>query len=81
MIRFRLRERIADLSFRTGERVTIEQVAAATGIHRVTLSKISSNRGYNTSTDILDKLCKHFGCTTGEIVEYVPDEVRKGKRG
>lgn len=79
MIRFRLRERVADLSFRTGERVTLEQVAEATGIHRVTLSKISSNRGYNTSTDIVDKLCKFFGCTTGEIVEYVPDEVHASK--
>jgi putative transcriptional regulator len=78
MIRFRLRERIADLAFKSGERVTLEQIAHATGIHRVTLSKISSGRGYNTSTEIIDKLCRFFECTTGEIIEYVPDNGSSG---
>ena len=45
MIRFRLKERIADLSFSTGRRITLDEVAAGTGIHRVTLSKLGSQKG------------------------------------
>ena len=74
MIRFRLKERIADLSFSTGRRITLDEVALGTGIHRVTLSKLGSQKGYNCTTDILDRLCKFFGCGIEQLVEYVPDE-------
>lgn len=73
MIRFRLRERMADLSFKSGKRVTLESIAEATGIHRATLSKIASQRPYNTTTDNLEKLCRYFGCSWAEIAEYLPD--------
>ena len=75
MIRFRLRERMADKSFKSGRRVTLESVAEATGIHRATLSKIASQRAYNTTTDNLDKLCKFFECSWSEIAEFVPDDL------
>ncbi len=78
MIRFRIRERIADMSFKSGQRVTLESVAEATGIHRATLSKLTSQRPYNTTTDNLDKLCTFFGCTWAEIAEYVPDDLAPG---
>jgi DNA-binding Xre family transcriptional regulator len=74
MIRFRLKEIFAEREFRVGKRVTFEEVANATGIHRTTLSKIASQRGYNTNTDNIDKLCRYFGCNVGDIMEYVPDE-------
>ena len=54
MIRFRLKERITDLSFKTGRKVTLDEVAAGTGIHRATLSKIGTKKGYNFSTDVVD---------------------------
>ena len=75
MIRFRLRERMADMSFRSGQRITIESIAQETGIHRATLSKLAAPRACNTTTDNLDKLCKFFGCAWSEIAEYLPDEV------
>ncbi|WP_275685533.1 helix-turn-helix domain-containing protein [Scleromatobacter humisilvae] len=75
MIRFRLRERMADKSFKSGQRVTLESVAEATGIHRATLSKIASQRAYNTTTDVLEKLCRFFECSWSEIAEYVPDDL------
>ena len=74
MIRFRLKERIADLSFKTGRKVTLDEVAAGTGIHRATLSKIGAKKGYNSSTDVLDRLCTFFACRIDELVEHVPDE-------
>ncbi len=74
MIRFRLRELIADLEFRRGNRVKLEDVAHATGIHRTTLYKIGSKRGYNTTTENLSRLCRFFECQLGEVAQYVPDE-------
>lgn len=74
MLRFRLKELIAEREFRTGMRVTMEEIAKATGIHRTTLSKIANQRGYNTTTDNLDKLCAFFDCSIDKLVEYIPDE-------
>lgn len=71
MIRFRLRERLADLEFQEGRRITLGEVAEATGITRTTLSRIANNRGYNTTTDNLDALCRYFGCGLSDIAEYV----------
>ncbi|ATD66085.1 hypothetical protein CNR27_00270 [Luteimonas chenhongjianii] len=45
--------------------------AGATGIHRATLSKIANQPGANIGTDIIDKLCKYFGCQPGDLLTYV----------
>lgn len=74
MIRFRLKERIADLSFKTGRKITLDEVAAGTGIHRATLSKIGTKKGYNSSTDVLDRLCTFFSCRIEELIEHVPEQ-------
>ena len=80
MIRFRLKERIADLSFKTGRKVTLDEVAAGTGIHRATLSKIGSKKGYNSSTDVLDRLCVFFECRVEELIEHVPEELTRASQ-
>jgi len=72
VIRFRLKELIADREFHAGKRITFDEIANATGIHRTTLSKIANQRGYNTTTDVLDKICTHFNCPIEKLVEYVP---------
>ncbi len=74
MIRFRLKEIITEKEFRLGRRITFEELSVETGIHRVTLSRISGVRGYNTTTDNIDKLCRYFSCKVSELMEYVPDE-------
>lgn len=74
MIRFRLREIIIDKEFKEGRRISLDEIARETGIHRTTLSRIAGQRGYNTTTDNIDKLCRYFGCTVGNLMEYVPDE-------
>jgi putative transcriptional regulator len=73
MIRFKLREQIAEKMFRDGRKVTIIEVAEATGIARSVLSGLVNQRGYNTVTDNLDRLCAYFGCELGDLVEYVAD--------
>ena len=73
MLRFRLRELIAEKQFQEGKRVTLEEIATATGIHRTTLSKIQNVKGYNTTTDVLDRLCDFFDCEIGDLVQRVRD--------
>ena len=51
------------------------ELSQATGINRVTLSKMVNQRGYSTVTDNLDKLCKFFGCNIEQLAVYVPDEM------
>lgn len=77
MIRFRLKELIAEKEFQEGRRVTIEEISQATGIHRVTLSRISNQKGYTTNTDVLDKLCAFFNVNTNDVAQYIPDEPQK----
>lgn len=74
MIRFHLKKMIADKEFKEGRRVRMDEIAKATGIHRTTLSKIANVRAYNTTTDVVDGLCRYFGCEIKDIMEYVPDE-------
>ena len=73
MLRFRLKELMADKEFRENRVVTLVEISDATGIHRMTLSKIANHRGYNPSADILDKLCSYFGCRIEQLVEHIPD--------
>lgn len=76
VIRYRLRELIADKSFRDNRTVTIGDVAEGTGITRRSLSRIINERGYTTGTDALEKLCRYFECRLEEVAEYVPEEPR-----
>lgn len=80
MIRYRLKELLAEKEFSEGRRITLVEIAEATGIHRATLSKISNERGYNTGTEHLDRLCKFFECRIEQLVEYVPASVAPAKR-
>ena len=71
MIRFRLAELMADMQFKLGRRLTLIEVAEATGINRMTLSRMTNVRGYVTTTDTVERLCRYFGCTVGEVAVYV----------
>ena len=74
MIRFRLAELIADAQFRTGKRITFLELSEATGITRMTLSRMANMRGYSTSTETLDRLCHYFQCDLSDVAEYVADD-------
>lgn len=71
MIRFLLKERIAEKEFREKRRITLDEIARETGISRNTLSRVANSYGYNTTTDVLDKLCGYFDCPISAIVEYI----------
>lgn len=77
MIRFRLKELIADKEFRERRIVTLREIAEETGINRMTLSKIANHPGASTVTDNLDKLCRYFGCQVGDLAVYVSEEEKQ----
>jgi DNA-binding Xre family transcriptional regulator len=73
VIRFKLAEMIEKKQFADGRRIAISEIAAATGLNRMTLSKILNQKGYGTGTETIDKLCAYFGCQVSDLMEYVGD--------
>lgn len=72
MLRFKLKERIADKEFKEKRRVSLIEISESTGIGRITLSRML-NHGTHVRTDTLDRLCSYFGCRVEDLVEHVPD--------
>jgi putative transcriptional regulator len=79
MLRFRLKELIAEKEFQEGRGVTMIEIADATGVHRLTLAKVANHRGYNPTADVLDRLCSYFKCRIEQLVEHIPEENIPGK--
>jgi putative transcriptional regulator len=73
MIRFKLGEMMEKKQFVDGRRVSISEVATATGLNRMTLSKILNQKGYGTGTDTIDRLCIFFGCRVEDLMEHLPE--------
>lgn len=63
---------MADKEFQERRVITIAEVAKATGINRMTLSKIANHPGCNTGTENLDRLCDFFGCKLEELAQHIP---------
>ena len=73
MIRFHLKELIADKEFEDKRRITIGEISKETGINRMTLSKIINHPGHSTVTDNLDKLCNYFDCSIEQLVTHIKE--------
>lgn len=73
MIRFHLKKLIAEKEFAEKRRITISEISEATGINRMTLSKLLNHPGHSTVTDNLDKLCIYFDCKIEDLVTHIKD--------
>jgi putative transcriptional regulator len=73
MLRYKLKELIADKEFRERRRVTVQEIAMSTGITRNTLSKMMNLHGASVRSENLDRLCAYFECRIEQLVEYVPE--------
>lgn len=80
MLRFRIKELLAEKEFRERRVITLIEVARDTGINRMTLSKLANHPGATTVSDNLDKLCNYFDCQIGDLVVYIPDEAESTSR-
>ncbi len=74
LIRFRLAELFAEYQFKHGRKLTAIELSEGTGINRMTLSRMQNVRGYSTSTDTVEKVCRFFGCDIGDLMVLVDDD-------
>lgn len=73
MLKYKLKQLIAEKQFAERGQVTLLEISQVTGINRMTLSKIANRPGANVTTDNLDRLCAYFQCSVSDLVEYIPD--------
>ena len=81
MLRFKLKELIAEKEFQEGRRVTVLEISEQTGIARNTLSKMLNQPGASVRSEYLDRLCSYFNCRIEQLVEYIPENSRPRKKG
>lgn len=74
MIRVLLKQKLDEKSFRMKRRITLSEVAEATGISRATLNRIANVPGYKTNTEIISVLCGYFDCSPGELLQLFPEK-------
>lgn len=60
--------------FSEGRRITINEIATATGLNRMTLSKILNQKGDGTGTETIDKLCAFFECPVEDLMVHLQDD-------
>lgn len=77
MIYIQIQEVIKAKKAAWGRKITLNEIAFATGISRTTLFRMMKNEGYSTVTDHLDRLCAFFECEIQDLVRYVPDNKAK----
>lgn len=73
MIRYKLAELVAKREYELGRRISLQEIAEATGINRSTISRMQNPTGHNMTTANLDLLCGYFECAIQDLVEHVPN--------
>lgn len=74
MIRFKLKEMIAEKEFQEKRHLTIKEVSQGTSINRMTLSKILNHSGHSTTTENIDRLCRYFDCKVEDLMTYIEED-------
>jgi len=74
MIRVLFKQHLDDKSFRERRRIPLEEVCAATGLSRPTLSRVANIPGYVTTTDTIERLCRYFDCSPGALLVLISEE-------
>ncbi|MDN5347461.1 MAG: putative transcriptional regulator [Clostridia bacterium] len=76
MIVYRVKNLWDEKQQKEKRRIPLLEISKDTGINRNTLAKLTDPRQkpYNTTVEVIDKLCKYFDCQPGDLLVYVPDE-------
>jgi putative transcriptional regulator len=51
----------------------ISELARVTELDRRTLTNIWDEKNKRIDYETLNKLCEHFDCNVGDLLEYIPD--------
>lgn len=62
--------------YKTGKRITYEEISRRTGIARTTIESIGSRSAYNTTLETVDKLCDALECSIEELLERKSERER-----
>ena len=74
MIKYNIKELIAEKSFKEKRTISISEIAKEIGISRSTLSKIANSKGnYSTKTEYIEKLCSYFNVSPDKLIVIIPD--------
>jgi len=60
-------------SAETNTKITYADISKATGVSKITLSRMSSKRGHSPSAEVIEKLCIYFNITPEKLMSIVPD--------
>ncbi|QDF68523.1 helix-turn-helix transcriptional regulator [Shewanella sp. SNU WT4] len=74
MIRFKIKELIAEKEFKERRKITLQEVADSAGVNRSALSKMMNpSYKYSTTTKAINSLCVYFDCNVEDVISYVKD--------
>jgi putative transcriptional regulator len=73
MIQCRLRELMAAKGRQERRRITYDDILAATGISKNTLTRLANDRSDRVGLDTMERLCLYFNCQPGDLFVYVPN--------
>jgi len=76
----RARQLRLDYQAKLGRNVTIEEVAAATGIARPTISRLELNQTERIDFETIKKLCRFYGVEVGDLLTIEEEETPVNKR-
>lgn len=68
-MRVRIREAMDAYRTRTGERMTYQKLAAASGLSIATLQSLAARSEYNTRISTIERLCVALQCSPGDMLE------------
>ena len=55
----------------------IADLARETGVHRNALTLLYRDEAARIDVSTIDKVCTFFGCTVGDLLEYIPSDDRE----
>lgn len=55
----------------------IVDLLRATGLSRNTVTSLYRETSARIDLDTLDAICRHYGCSVGELLEYTADDEAK----
>jgi putative transcriptional regulator len=73
MVIYHIRDLMLRKSVKTNKKITYDTITEETGISKMTLSRMSSQRGYNATVENIERLCNYFQCTPNDLISIIPD--------
>lgn len=61
------------------KKLKISDVARDTGLHRNTVTLLYQETATRVDLEAINNLCRYFGVSVGELLEYEPDTLAAGQ--